>query len=304
MRNLPPLKALRVFEACVRLGSFTKAARELNVGQPAVSHQIQALEDDIGLRLFHRMGGGLTVPTPEAIAYHQRIFGALDDIAQATKVLRQRARKPTLTMATYPGIAMFWLMPKLSAFKQSDPDLAVRVVTSERDQDIPFDSIDCAILFGEGTWDGLESHLLMPEEVVPIASPSIAARFEGQSRETILETGPLIHLEDRDQRWFTWQNWKDARAPEARRIDSGIEVTNHGIAIHETLMGHGIALGWKGVIDTLLTNSLLVALDHEPMTSHRGYYLVGTREFFKSAIGIGLRTSLATGTENFYREIL
>jgi LysR family glycine cleavage system transcriptional activator len=296
MRDLPPLKALRAFEACIRLRSFTKAARELNVGQPAISHQIQALEDDIGLQLFQRMGGGLTVPTPEAIAYHQRISGALNDIARTTKALRQHARKPGLTIATYPGIAMFWLMPRLSTLKQADPDLAVRVVTSERDQDIPFDSIDCAILFGDGTWEGLASHLLMPEAVVPIASPSLAARFEGRSREAILETGPLIHLEDRDQRWFSWQDWKARRAPNARRVDGGMDVTNHGIAIHETLMGHGISLGWKGVIDALLSNGLLVALDPEPMTSDRGYYLVGTHDFFRSTIGTALLASLATGT--------
>lgn len=291
MRDLPPLKALRAFEACIRLGSFTRAAQELNVGQPAISHQIQSLERDIGLRLFDR-SGVLSVPTPEAMAYYDHVSEALRAIAQSTRTLRQRAREPGLTLATYPGIAMFWLMPRLSGLKQTDPNLAVRVVTAERDQDIPFHSVDCAILFGDGNWREFESHLLMPEAVVPVAAPSLAAKFEGKSRESILATGPLIHLDDRDERWFTWQDWRNRRAPGVSHLNKGIEVTNHGIAIHETLMGHGIALGWKGVVDELLSNRILVALDDEPLTSERGYYLVGKKEFFLSQVGKGLMDAL------------
>ena len=95
----------------------------------------------------------------------------------------------------------------------------------------------------------------------------------------------MIHLEDRDCRWFTWPDWRDQRSPETKKIDAGITVTNHGIAIHQTLMGHGIALGWSGVIDELVQNHLLVALDAEPMSSERGYYLVATTEFLNSRIG-------------------
>lgn len=300
MRDLPPLKALRVFEACIRLGSFTNTARELNVGQPAVSHQIQALEQDLGMPLFVR-NGGVTKPTPEALAYHGKVSDALGEIAKVTRALRQRARNSGLTLATYPGIAMFWLMPKLSAWKQAQPNLAVRVITSERDQDIPLDSVDCALLFGDGHWDGFESRLLMPEIVMPIAAPSLATRLKGKSREEILKIGPLIHLEDKDERWFTWKDWREMRAPAALRVDGGIEVTNHGIAIHETLMGHGISLGWKGVVEELLSNGLLVSLDNEPLTSTRGYYLVGSDEFFQSNMGRTLLGALtfpkqATGT--------
>jgi DNA-binding transcriptional LysR family regulator len=291
MRDLPPMKAIRVFEACVRLGSFTQAAKELNVGQPAVSHQMQALEADLGLLLFERKGGQ-SFPTAEALAYYRTISGALGEIARATRGLRQRASQPGLTLATYPGIAMFWLMPKLAELKRLDPSLAVRVVTSERDTDMPLDDIDCAVLFGDGTWPGFESHLLMPEIVFPIASPSLAARFAGCSREELLETGPLIHLDHRDQRWFNWQDWRLLRAPQAHHIDRGVEVTNHGIAIHQTLLSQGVALGWKGVVDELLANGLLVALDAEPITSPRGYHIVAAAGFFASAMGRTLLRAL------------
>jgi DNA-binding transcriptional LysR family regulator len=284
MHDLPPLKSLRVFEACIRLGNFTRAARELNVGQPAISHQIHALEKDLDVELFERRGA-LTVPTAEALAYYQTIANSLSDIARASARLRRNSRQDALTLATYPGIAMFWLMARLESIRRLYPDLAVRVTTAERDQDIPLEEVDCAILFGAGDWPGYESRLLMQEVVVPIAAPSLASRLAGVSRAEMLTQGPLIHLEDREQRWFAWSDWRDQRSPDTQNIDAGITVTNHGIAIHQTLMGYGIGLGWSGVIDELIENGLLVAMDPEPMSSDRGYYLVARQDFLDSKIG-------------------
>lgn len=284
MHDLPPLKSLRVFEACVRLGNFTRAAKELNVGQPAISHQIYALECDLGVKLFERRGAQ-TLPTADALIYYRSITGAFAEMTRASTTIRQSRRPPGLTLATYPGIAMFWLMPRLSFVKKADPSLIIRMITAERDRDIPLEEIDCAVLFGNGHWPGYESRLLMQEAVLPVAAPALAARLSARSRADILEKGPLIHLEDQDERWFTWEEWRDHRSPEIQKIDSGITVTNHGIAIHQTLMGEGIALGWKGVIDKMLKNNLLVALDDEPLSSERGYYLVSTLEFLNSRAG-------------------
>ena len=207
------------------------------------------------------------------------------EIARATVAVRKAAAQPGLTLATYPGIAMFWLMPKLSALRVEDPSLQVRVTTAERDRDVQIDDVDCAILFGDGNWPGYASHLLMRESVIPVAAPSIAERMKGRSFREMLEQGPLIHLEDNDRRWFNWRDWRDLRCPEAEQIDPGMQVTNHGIAIHQTLIGQGISLGWAGVIDDLIKNRLLVPLDAEPIRSDRGYYLVTTVGFLESGMG-------------------
>lgn len=257
MRDLPPLKALRAFDACIRLGSFTRAAAELNVGQPAISHQIQALETDLGMSLFDR-SGAQALPTDRALAYHRTIGAAFSEIARASANLRKSARPPGLTLATYPGLAMFWLMPRLARLREGARPLSFRVLTAERDRDIDFAAVDCAILFGDGHWPGRESLLLLREEVVPVASPAVAASLAGRNRGELLERGPLIHLEDSDQRWFNWADWHKARAEGALRMDQGVQVTNHGIAIHQALMGEGIALGWRGVIDDLLRKELLI----------------------------------------------
>ncbi|TPJ54204.1 LysR substrate-binding domain-containing protein [Mesorhizobium sp. B2-7-1] len=284
MHDLPPLKSLRVFEACIRLGNFTRAARELNVGQPAISHQIHALERDLNVQLFERKGS-LTVPTAEALSYYQTIANGLSDIARASAKLRRNNRQDALTLATYPGIAMFWLMARLERVRRLYPDLAVRVTTAERDQDIPLEEVDCAILFGSGDWSGYESRLLMQEIVVPVAAPALASRLAGVSRAEMLAQGPLIHLEDREQRWFTWSDWRDLKSPDSQNINAGITVTNHGIAIHQTLMGYGIGLGWSGVIDEMIENGLLIAMDSEPISSERGYFLVARQDFLHSKIG-------------------
>lgn len=284
MNDLPPMKSIRVFEACIRLGNFTRAARELNVGQPAISHQIHSLEQDLGIKLFERRGS-IAIPTAEAMTYYRTIASSLADMAKASVAIRKKARERGLTLATYPGIAMFWLLPRLSRVRQLNRELAIRVTTAERDRDIPLDEVDCAILFGDGEWPGYRSHLLFREVVVPVAAPAVAARLEGASRADILTKGPLIHLEDHEQRWFSWSDWRNRRSPETRDIDSGITVTNHGIAIHQALMGHGVALGWKGVIDEMTENRLLLVLDPEPMASERGYYLVTSEDFLETRIG-------------------
>ena len=294
MQQLPPLKSLRVFEACVRLGSFSKAAKELNVGQPAISHQIRALEQDLGIKLFGRQGTR-AIPTEAAMLYYRVIAGAFEDVGRASQSIRQSVRPPSLRIGTYPGIAMFWLMPRLAALKKRDPSLTIRVTTAERDQDIPFDDINCAILFGDGKWAGHESRCLIRESVVPIAAPSIAANRELRVPAQLLKQGPLIHLEDQDARWFTWSDWRDQRSPETRRIDSGITVTNHGIAIHQALIGQGVALGWMGVVDELIKNKLLVALDPKPITSKRGYYIVARKGFLNGRLGALLLDTLQKG---------
>jgi len=121
--------------------------------------------------------------------------------------------------------------------------------------------------------------------------------LKGVSRDALLQHGPLIHLEDADHRWFTWRDWRDQRSPETREIDSGVQVTNHGIAINQTLMGQGISLGWKGVIDEMVENRLLVALDDKPLCSKRGYYLVSAPGYLFSRVGQLVLTSLTDTSE-------
>ncbi|MEZ5773482.1 MAG: LysR family transcriptional regulator [Hyphomicrobiaceae bacterium] len=217
MSDLPPLKAVRAFEACYRLGSFGRAARSLNVGQPAISHQIRLLETDLGTRLFQKRGSQ-TLPTAAAHQLYAAIAPALDTIGRASQAIRRRVRSRAVTVATYPGIAAYWLLPRLARLSEAGDRLAVRVTTAERDADMPLDEVDCAILFGHGDWGGRRSIALMAESVVPVASPALARRLKSWPPARLLAEAPLIHLEDPERRWFDWSDWRDRFAPEIAEV--------------------------------------------------------------------------------------
>ncbi len=287
MRHLPPLRAIRAFEACYRLGSFTRAAAELNVGQPAISHQIRLLEADLGAALFEKRGP-VSRPTAIADEFYGSVALSLSGLAETSRRIRRRGSPDMLTIATYPGIATFWVLPRLSAHRAEVGEgapLSCRVVTAERDADIDLAEVDAAILFGDGTWPGFESRLLLPERVVPVASPGLARQLRAKNAGDLLRDGPLIHLEDPEQRWFTWRDWQKRFAPKAKSIDQSLVVTNHGVAIYQALQGAGVALGWQGVIADLLASGVLVSHHDEVLESPRGYHLVSRPGWLDGAAG-------------------
>lgn len=273
MKHLPPLRAVTAFEACYRLESFTKAAKSLNVGQPAVSHQIRSLELDLGTKLFVKHGAKIR-PTAPADDLYLSVSSGLSEIARASERIRRRSRDDGLAVATYPGIAAFWLLPRIAAGPDAGAGPHVRVTTADRDSDLPLDESDCAILFGTGAWAGFDAELLRREHATPVASPALAEIWKDRPPEELLARAPLIHLEDPEHRWFTWDDWRQRKAPDASHINKAVTVTNHGIAIQEALLGAGIALGWAGVIDDLVARGALVRLSQDAIRSERGYYLV------------------------------
>ncbi len=272
MKNLPPMRAVVAFEACYRLRSFTRAASALNVRQPAISHQIRVLEEDLGTKLFKRLGARIS-PTREADEFYIAVSSGLAEIVHSAERLRHRSGDGTLSLATYSGIAAFWLLPRLARADHPNKP-AFRVTTADRDADIPFDSVDAAVLFGHGDWPGFEAILLARERVVPVAAPALAEVWRHRAASELVESGPLIHLEDPEERWFTWEEWRAHACPGTPAANAAFTVTNHGIAIQEATLGAGIALGWAGVVDDLLNRGALVALSDDPLTSQRGYYLV------------------------------
>ena len=296
MHHLPPLKAIRAFEACFRLGSYTRAAAELNVHQPAISHQIRLLEQDLGVKLFAKRGAAMA-PTGPAQDYYRTISMALGDIERASARLRRQGPDEAITLATYPGIASFWALPRLANLRRLAPHPIVRVTTAELDAHIRLDEVDCAILFGAGDWPGFESRLVIGEQVLPVAAPKLAAALAGLSPQALLEHGPLIHLEDPERRWFTWRDWQTHYAPDAGAPDRTTVVTNHGVAIHQALQGNGVALGWTGMIGDLLESAVLKPTHELPLVSARGYYFITSPDFAETeacrlvsqALGVGER---------------
>lgn len=283
MKRLPPLKAIRAFEACYRLRSFTRAAQSLNVQQPAISHQIKNLEQDLNTKFFIKKGA-LIEPTLEADKYYEVISAALHDIATASERLRTTSGSDNITLATYPATASFWVIPRIESIRKSYPHIKLRVTTTEIDADMPLHDVDCAVIYGNGNWPGYRSVKMIPESFCPVASPKMARKYANYSPEQLLEEAPLIYLEDNEKRWSNWEDWQKQYAPNCKKLNISMSVTNYAVAINQALGGHGIAFGWDGVIQDFLSNGSLIQLGDKHVTTENGHYFIAKEEFFETEI--------------------
>jgi LysR family transcriptional regulator, glycine cleavage system transcriptional activator len=198
--KLPPLAAIRAFEAAARHESFTKAAAELGMTQAAVSYQVKLLEDRLGMPLFLRLprkvqlseaGRRLAPPVAEAFRGLQAAFAALRDSAEGV-----------LSISAVHTFATNWLVPRLGAFQIAHPNVAVRLEVSSRTIDFAREEFDIGIRSGGGVWPGIASHRLLSSEFTPLCSPAFLARV-GPSI-TPADLLRLPRLDARDPWWRLW----------------------------------------------------------------------------------------------------
>src|ERR1700761_2926255 len=170
--HLPPLSALRAFEAAARLRSFSKAADELHVTPAAISHQIHALEDDLGVKLFHRGNRAIEL-TSSALLLLPGLSEAFAGIQASVRRLRAHNDTGTLTVTASPSIAAKWLVLRLHRFQAESPEIDVRISTSDEIVDLTKGDFDLAIRYGTGRYPGLDIELLLKNEVFPACSPRL-----------------------------------------------------------------------------------------------------------------------------------
>jgi LysR family glycine cleavage system transcriptional activator len=290
--DLPTLKGLRAFEEAYRQRSFTAAATSLNVKQPAISYQIKRLEDDLGVTLFDKVNGR-PKPTPKAHELFDTLSRAFDAIRETSSQLRGEASTSSLTIATYPGIGTYWLSTRLP-FLADALNLSTKLVTLKRDADLWQEKTDCWIAFGRGNWPGKDAKLLIREEIFPVAAPELAAQILDGKLLIGTEAAKIIEQDDPENRWLGWDAWFPEKYAGKQARNKTIVVNDHGLAMHMTLAGSGVALAWLGVVDELLSGGSLVRLSPRTLTSGAGYWLVGEKGFFGTKRGkTVLRTLVA-----------
>src|ERR687894_1629749 len=174
LRRLPPLNALKAFEAAARHESFTRAAEELCVTQGAVSHQVKALETELGLKLFTRERQRLVI-TEQGREYLAVLRDALDRIALGTERLRQRQSSGVLTVSTSPDFAAKWLVNRLGRFSEAHPDIDLRISATMHHVDFAREEVDLTVRHGDGDWAGLDVVRLCTERLFPVCSPRLLA---------------------------------------------------------------------------------------------------------------------------------
>jgi LysR family transcriptional regulator, glycine cleavage system transcriptional activator len=236
-RNLPPLNALRAFEAAARNGSFTRAADELCVTQGAVSQQVKALEIDLKLKLFERTSGGLIV-TQSGVEYLNIVRDALDRIAVGTDRLRQRHGSGVLTVSVSPDFAAKWLVHRLGRFSDMHPDISLRISADMHHVDFARENVDIAVRHGEGSWPGLDAVRLAAEELFAVCHPGLAGLADGRALPLDLLKLPLLHLETRD----TWVNWFEAAGVSGPDVSHGPVMNRAAMLLDAAANGQGVAL--------------------------------------------------------------
>jgi len=236
-RRLPSLNALKAFEASARQESFTKAAQELCVTQGAVSHQVKALETELGLRLFRRERQRLVI-TDAGRAYLEVVRDAFDRLASGTERLLQRQNTGTLTVTTSPNFAAKWLVHRLGRFSEAHPGINLRVSASMQHVDFVREDIDLAIRHGDGQWPGLHVARLCREELFPVCSPKLL-RGRGALRSPHdLKNHPLLHVNDRRD----WAKWLEGAGVHDVDLARGPLFNQASMAIDAAVDGQGIAL--------------------------------------------------------------
>jgi LysR family glycine cleavage system transcriptional activator len=210
-RRLPPLNALRAFEASARHGSFTRAAGELFVTPAAVSHQVKALEDFLGLELFRRERNGLQL-TDSGRAYLPGVREAFERLIEAMDELAAVGQHGVLTVSVAPSFAAKWLVPRLDGFQAAHPEIDVRISASMGLVDFSVGDVDLAIRYGAGIYPDLESELLIRDTVYPVCSPDLLDCENPLTVPEMLRAHTLLHDDspDGDDTCPTWAMWVKA----------------------------------------------------------------------------------------------
>ena len=274
-RRLPPLNALRAFEAGARHLSFTKAAEELHVTQAAVSHQVKLLEEDLGVSLFRRMTRKLAL-TEEGRALMRVAGEALDAIAGEAARLRDAPGGRTLSLSLIPTFGVKWLAPRLGRFWAAHPDIDLRLHHSIHLVDFARDEVDAAVRWGGGAWPGVEAVYLMRAGLVPVCSPALCKGPPALNVPDDLRHHTLLHERDYVD-WAQWLAVAGAREVEARR---GPIIDDPSVLHQAAIDGQGVALESESIVRADLEAGRLVKPFDVDLDEHNAYYLVAPPRHF------------------------
>lgn len=266
-RYLPSISALLAFEALARLGSATAAAQELSLTQGAVSRQVKALEDQIGVALVERSGRELML-NPVGREYAVQIRSILHQLAGATVKAASNPDGGTLNLAILPAFGLHWLAPRLGDFARNHPAVTVNLATRMRPFDFRSEPFDAAIHFGREDWPEVGFLPLMAEEMVPVAAPSRLP--EPVTNAAALLSQPLLHLETRP---YAWRRWFEGQGI-TEHAPSGMMFDQFATMAEAAAHGLGVALLPTFLAEPEIERGRLVVAHHATHRSVGSYYLV------------------------------
>ena len=265
--RLPPMQALRAFEAAARTRSLTRAAESLHLTHGAISHQIKSLEADFGVRLVERAGRGIRL-TDEGERFASRVRAVLSDLGDAVREVTERANPRQLRVSVMPSFAARWLLPRIGRFLTAYPDIDLDVGASSALADFRRDNIDAAIRYGGGNYPEAVAEHLMDDVYFPVCSPRLAggrlpARPADLAHHTLL----------RSEAEF-WQPWFAAAGLDWPEPTRGPMFNDASHVLQAAAEGQGVALARSSLIGNDLTNGVLVRPFQITLPSPHKYFLV------------------------------
>ena len=250
MPTLPALNSLKVFEAAVRCGSFAQAADELHLTPSAISHQIKLLEERLGVRLFHRVRRAV-IATDAGQRYYEEVRAAFRRIAVATAELTDSIKNDRLTIYSSPSFAAQWLMPRLSHFVATHPELDVVFSVAPPPFDLKANDCDIGIQYAQDDGDVVQLIPLPPELIVPMCSPDFLDGARRIRRPEDLAVHALIHS---DRCLVRWRQWLELHPGLVLDLDRGLHFDRSFMSISAAVQGLGVCLE-----STLLAHGELVS---------------------------------------------
>jgi LysR family glycine cleavage system transcriptional activator len=269
MRRLPPLNALRAFEAAARHLSFTKAADELSVTQTAISHQVRLLEEHLQVRLFRRLTRRIEL-TAEGRLLLPGLSEGFDRLAEAVASVEQRGEERCLTVSVTPSFGSKWLVGRLPRFWRSHADIDLRLHHSMDLVQFGRDEVDMAVRYGSGHWPGLAADYLLSVDLVPVCSPALLEKGPRLETPADLAQHVLLHEEDYEE----WAQWLTIAGVEDVEVRRGPVLDDGWVMLQLAIDGAGVALGSHALVaDDLAAGRLVSPFDFR-LSTDAAYYVV------------------------------
>src|SRR5271165_6291347 len=273
--RVPPLNALRAFEAVARKLSFARAAEELHVTKAAVAQQVRALEQEIGTPLVGRSGRGLVL-TEAGLAGAPGLAEGFAMLARAARAMRETKGRRFLVINSSPSFAATWLVSRIGKFKAHYPEIDVLLDANPTDDALESGAADALIRWGAGEFVGLATTLLFKEEVFPVCAPELVAGANPLRSPDDLSRHTLLHLDwnPGHASWPTWSDW--LKAAGARHVEAGhgIFFNNMAMTIRAAAQGQGVALTSFAIAADELAAGRLVAPFSTSVRTPFGYYFL------------------------------
>jgi len=269
---------LRIIAEVGRSGNLTVAAQRLKLTQPGVSYQIRRIEEELGVQLLDRHHRGVNL-TPEGQRLYELASRQVAEIDRLAKDIRTRHKKPTIRLHTDYAFSSLWLMPRMQDFRALHPEINIQIVATQNPLGQLTHEEDVTVAFGTKMEAGDDAVLLVSERVTPVCAPGFLARLSPAFDVQEVARSKLIHLDSTSASWFDWNAYFAAlgHKRDTDKDQGDISFNTYSLVIQAALGEQGIALGWTGLVDSMISSGALAAVGPMVDATDRGYWLLAPK---------------------------